>query len=51
MSRGTHDRIPDASLRLFGSRGVDGTNVTDIEMESGPSPGSGSFYRHFTSKP
>jgi hypothetical protein len=30
-------------VRLFASRGVDGTNVTDIEAESGLSPGSGSF--------
>jgi len=50
MSRGTRDRILDASLSLFASRGVDGTNVTDIEAESGLSPGSGSFYRHFRSK-
>jgi len=50
MSRGTRDRILDASLRQFASRGVDGTNVTDIEAESGLSPGSGSFYRHFRSK-
>lgn len=47
---GTRDRILDASLRLFASRGVGGTNVTDIESQSGLSPGSGSFYRHFRSK-
>jgi AcrR family transcriptional regulator len=46
----TRDRILDAALRLFASRGVDGTNVTDIEAEAGLSPGSGSFYRHFRSK-
>ena len=50
MAKGTRDRILDASLRLFAHRGVDGTNVTDIEAESGLSPGSGSFYRHFRSK-
>ncbi|MGH0034051.1 MAG: TetR/AcrR family transcriptional regulator [Myxococcota bacterium] len=50
MGKGTRDRILDASLRLFAGRGVDGTHVTDIEAESGLSPGSGSFYRHFRSK-
>jgi AcrR family transcriptional regulator len=50
MSRGTRDRILDASLGLFASRGVDGTHVTDIEAASGLSAGSGSFYRHFRSK-
>lgn len=50
MSRGTRDRILDASSRLFASRGVDGANVTDIETEPDLSRGCGGFNRHFRPK-
>ncbi|MDX1511907.1 MAG: TetR family transcriptional regulator [Nitriliruptorales bacterium] len=49
-ARPTRERILTEALRLFAERGVDGTAVTDIEAAAGLSPGSGSFYRHFSSK-
>jgi AcrR family transcriptional regulator len=44
------ERILDAALVLFEEHGFDGTTVTAIEAAVGLSPGSGSFYRHFSSK-
>lgn len=50
MALGTHERILDGALRLFASRGVRATHITDIETSAGLKPGNGSFYRHFRSK-
>lgn len=46
----TRDRILDAALRAFASRGVDGTPITDLEEAAGLAPGSGGFYRYFRTK-
>lgn len=46
----TRDRILSASLKLFATRGFDGTDIVDIEEAVGLTPGSGGFYRHFKNK-
>jgi AcrR family transcriptional regulator len=46
----TRDRLLDAALRAFATRGVDGTPITDLEEAAGLAPGSGGFYRYFGSK-
>jgi AcrR family transcriptional regulator len=46
----TRERILDAALELFGSRGYAGTSVGDIESAAGLSPRSGALYKHFASK-
>lgn len=48
--RKTRDRLLDAGLELFSTIGVDATAVRDLEEIAGLKPGSGSFYRHFSSK-
>lgn len=48
--RGTHGRLLDAGLKLFAQKGFDGTLISDLELEAGLKPGTGSFYRHFDSK-
>ncbi len=50
MSTTTRDRILDAALRAFATRGVDGTPITDLEEAAGLAPGSGGFYRYFKTK-
>lgn len=44
------DRILDAALALFASRGYAATSTAEIQKASGMSPGSGALYRHFRSK-
>jgi AcrR family transcriptional regulator len=46
----TRQRILQAALELFASRGFDGTDIVDIEERVGLTPGSGGFYRHFRNK-
>lgn len=46
----TRDRLLDAALRSFATRGVDGTAITDLEEAAGLAPGSGGFYRYFRTK-
>lgn len=46
----TRERILEAALHLFASRGYEGTSVTDIEVAVGLAAGTGSFYRHFRNK-
>ncbi|WGW13640.1 helix-turn-helix domain-containing protein [Saxibacter everestensis] len=46
----TKERLVAESMRLFGSRGYAGTSISDIEAAAGLSAGSGSLYRHFSSK-
>ena len=46
----SRDRILDAALALFASRGYAGTSTAEIQKASGMSPGSGALYRHFRSK-
>ena len=46
----TRDRLIAAALRLFAERGYAGTSVSEIEDAAGLSGGSGSLYRHFSSK-
>ena len=47
---GTRDRILDAALEAFATRGVDGTPITDLEEAAGLASGSGGFYRYFKTK-
>ena len=46
----TRDRILDAALDLFCTKGYEGTTVREIEKEAGLAPGRGALYRHFSSK-
>lgn len=50
MASSTRERILDAAWRLFTERGFAGTTVTEIERAASLAAGSGSFYRHFSSK-
>jgi AcrR family transcriptional regulator len=46
----TRDRLLDAALEAFASRGVEGTPITDLEHAAGLAAGSGGFYRYFKTK-
>lgn len=46
----TRDRVLDAALRAFASKGVDGTPITELEEAAGLAPGSGGFYRYYRTK-
>lgn len=46
----TRQRIMDAALELFGSRGFAGTSVVEVERAAGLTGGTGALYRHFRSK-
>lgn len=46
----TRERILDAAVALFGSKGYAGTSVGEIERAAGLSPRSGALYKHFPSK-
>jgi AcrR family transcriptional regulator len=46
----TRDRILDASIELFATRGFKATTVTDIEAAAGLTPGAGGLFHHFASK-
>lgn len=46
----TRDRLLDAALAAFATKGVDGTPITDLEADAGLAPGSGGFYRYFKTK-
>ena len=46
----TRSRLISESMRLFGERGYAATTVGEIERAAGLSAGSGSLYRHFSSK-
>jgi len=50
MAPATRDRILDAALKAFATRGVDGTPITDLEQAAGLAPGSGGYYRYFRTK-
>lgn len=49
-SGSTRARLIAESMRLFGMQGYSGTTVSEIEAAAGLSGGSGSLYRHFSSK-
>ena len=49
MSR-TRERLRQAALELFSTRGYQATSIADIESAAGLSPRTGGFYRHFESK-
>ena len=49
-ARPTRERLVETAMRLFGEQGYKGTTVAQIEAEVGLSPGSGSLYKHFSSK-
>jgi AcrR family transcriptional regulator len=46
----TRERILTEAMRLFSSRGYDGTSVADIQAACGLAPGSGALYKHVPSK-
>ena len=46
----TRDRVLRVAMELFGERGYAATTISMIESAAGLSPGSGSLYRHFSSK-
>jgi AcrR family transcriptional regulator len=50
MAIPTRERLLDAALRSFATKGVDGTVITDLEEAAGLAPGSGGFYRYFKTK-
>jgi AcrR family transcriptional regulator len=50
MAASTRDRLLDAALDAFASRGVEGTPITDLEHAAGLAAGSGGFYRYFKTK-
>jgi AcrR family transcriptional regulator len=47
---GTRERILDAAFDLFAELGFAGTRISQIEQRAGLAAGTGSFYRHFSSK-
>ena len=46
----TRDRILDAALELFAEEGFLGTTISAVERKVGLAAGTGSLYRHFSSK-
>jgi AcrR family transcriptional regulator len=46
----TKERILDAALNLFATKGYGGTRIRELEQEAGLAAGKGSLYRHFVSK-
>lgn len=46
----TRERILDAALDLFAEEGFSGTTISEVERRVGLASGTGSFYRHFSSK-
>lgn len=46
----TRDLLLDAAFDLFVEIGFAGTTISEIERQVGLAAGSGSFYRHFSSK-
>lgn len=50
MPTATRNRILDAALAAFATRGVEGTPITDLEDAAGLAAGSGGFYRYFKTK-
>ncbi len=46
----TKQRLLQEGMRLFASRGFEGTTVGDIEAAAGLRPRRGALYRHFPSK-
>lgn len=46
----TRERILDAALRLFATRGYEATSIGEIEQAAGLVPRSGALYKHFPSK-
>jgi AcrR family transcriptional regulator len=50
MARDTRERLLDIGLDQFARHGLAATTISNIESEAGLRRGSGSFYRHFSSK-
>jgi AcrR family transcriptional regulator len=46
----TRELILDAALDLFVEQGFEGTSISEVERRVGLASGTGSFYRHFSSK-
>jgi AcrR family transcriptional regulator len=46
----TRERLLDAALDLFAEEGFTGTTISEVERRVGLAAGTGSFYRHFSSK-
>jgi AcrR family transcriptional regulator len=50
IGRTTRERLFEAALGLFSTRGYRETSVGEIERAAGLTPRAGGFYRHFASK-
>src|SRR5688572_9726745 len=46
----TRELILDAAMELFVEQGFSGTSISEVERRVGLVAGTGSFYRHFSSK-
>jgi AcrR family transcriptional regulator len=46
----TREKLIDAAIELFSSKGYEGTSVADIQLTCGLTAGSGALYKHFPSK-
>src|SRR5579862_8137657 len=46
----TRDRILDAALDVFAEEGFAGATISEVERRVGLAAGTGSLYRHFSSK-
>lgn len=46
----TRDRLVDAAIDLFSSKGYEATTVADIQLACGLTAGSGALYKHFPTK-
>jgi AcrR family transcriptional regulator len=48
--RHTRERILEAAMELFAELGFSGTTISEVERRVGLAVGTGSLYRHFSSK-
>ena len=46
----TREKLLDAAIELFSSKGYEATSVADIQLACGLTAGSGALYKHFPSK-
>ena len=49
-SSSTRERLLEAAIGLFASKGYAATSVADIQLACGLAAGSGAMYKHFSSK-
>jgi AcrR family transcriptional regulator len=46
----TREKLVEAAVELFSTKGYDATSVADIQLACGLTAGSGALYKHFPSK-